>query len=169
VLTLTSVQRDNIVATCIRALPNEGCGLLLGTLEGMVSEVLPSPNVAESAKLYEIDSRVLLRAYRRSEEMGLSVIGVFHSHTHSEGLSEPDRRGPAPDPTWHYVLVSLRDVPSVIRSFHVTEGVVDEEQISIQPLGPKIGPPEGPRVTAWHPASNVDLVSQESTKPEEMR
>jgi proteasome lid subunit RPN8/RPN11 len=123
------------VATCIRALPNEGCGLLLGTLEGMVSEVLPSPNVAESAKLYEIDSRVLLRAYRRSEEMGLSVIGVFHSHTHSEAYPSPTDVAQAPDPTWHYVLVSLRDVPSVIRSFHVTEGVVDEEQISIQPAG----------------------------------
>jgi proteasome lid subunit RPN8/RPN11 len=135
VLTLNSVQRDNIVATCIRALPNEGCGLLLGTLEGMVSEVLPSPNVAESAKLYEIDSRVLLRAYRRSEEMGLSVIGVFHSHTHSEAYPSPTDVAQAPDPTWHYVLVSLRDVPSVIRSFHVTEGVVDEEQISIQPAG----------------------------------
>ena len=134
-LTLTTVQRDNIVATCIRALPNEGCGLLLGTLEGMVSEVLPSPNVAESAKLYEIDSRVLLRAYRRSEEMGLSVIGVFHSHTHSEAYPSPTDVAQAPDPTWHYVLVSLRDVPSVIRSFHVTEGVVDEEQISIQPAG----------------------------------
>ena len=136
-LTLNSVQRDNIVATCIRALPNEGCGLLLGTLEGMVSEVLPSPNVAESAKLYEIDSRVLLRAYRRSEEMGLSVIGVFHSHTHSEAYPSPTDVAQAPDPTWHYVLVSLRDVPSVIRSFHVTEGVVDEEQISIQPAGPE--------------------------------
>jgi len=135
VLTLTSVQRDNIVATCIRALPNEGCGLLLGTLEGMVSEVLPSPNVAESAKLYEIDSRVLLRAYRRSEEMGLSVIGVFHSHTHSEAYPSPTDVAQAPAPTWHYDLVSLRDVPSVIRSFHVTEGVVDEEQISIQPAG----------------------------------
>ena len=134
-LTLTSVLRDNFVATCIRALPNEGCGLLLGTLEGMVSEVLPSPNVAESAKLYEIDSRVLLRAYRRSEEMGLSVIGVFHSHTHSEAYPSPTDVAQAPDPTWHYVLVSLRDVPSVIRSFHVTEGVVDEEQISIQPAG----------------------------------
>jgi len=62
-----------------------------------VSEVLPSPNVAESAKLYEIDSRVLLRAYRRSEEMGLSVIGVFHSHTHSEAYPSPTDVAQAPD------------------------------------------------------------------------
>jgi hypothetical protein len=35
----------------------------------------------------------------------------------------------APDPTWHYLLVSLRDVPSVIRSFRIIEGAIDEEEI----------------------------------------
>jgi len=27
--------------------------------------------------------------------------------------------------------VSLRDVPTVIRSFHVVDGVIDEEEISL--------------------------------------
>jgi proteasome lid subunit RPN8/RPN11 len=130
VLRLTSLQRDAIVATCIRALPNEGCGLLIGSLDGTVSEVVPSPNVAESAKLYEIDSRVLLGAYRRSEEAGQSVLGVFHSHTHSDAYPSPTDVAQAPDPTWHYLLVSLRDVPSVIRSFRIIEGAIDEEEIS---------------------------------------
>ncbi len=118
------------MATCIRALPNEGCGLLLGTPDGTVTEVLASPNVADSAKIYEIDSRVLLQAYRRSEEEGSSVIGVFHSHTHSEAYPSPTDVAQAPDPTWHYVLVSLRDLPTVIRSFRVLDGVIDEEEIS---------------------------------------
>lgn len=129
--TLRSDQRDAIVATCIRALPNEGCGLLLGTPDGTVTEVLASPNVADSAKLYEVDSRVLLRAYRRSEAEGLSVIGVFHSHTHSEAYPSPTDVAQAPDPTWHYVLVSLRDVPTSIRSFHVIDGEIDEEEICL--------------------------------------
>lgn len=129
-LTLRSDLRDAIVATCIRALPNEGCGLLLGTSEGTVTDVLASPNVADSAKLYEIDSRVLLRAYRQSEEDGRMVIGVFHSHTHSHAYPSATDVAQAPDPTWHYVLVSLRDVPTVIRSFHVVDGVIDEEEIS---------------------------------------
>ena len=130
-LTLRSDQRDTIVATCIRALPNEGCGLLLGTPDGTVTEVLPSANVADSARLYEIDSHVLLQAYRRSEEEGLSVIGVFHSHTHSEAYPSPTDVAQAPDPLWHYVLVSLRDVPTVIRSFHVIDGEINEEEISL--------------------------------------
>ncbi len=122
------------MATCIRALPNEGCGLLLGTPDGTVTEVLASANVADSAKLYEIDSRVLLDAYRRSEHGGPVVIGVFHSHTHSVAYPSPTDVAQAPDPTWHYVLVSLRDVPSVLRSFHVIEGVIDEEEVVVAPV-----------------------------------
>jgi len=128
VLTLRSDQRDAIVATCIRALPNEGCGLLLGTPDGAVTEVLASLNVADSAKLYEIDSRVLFQASRRSEVEGLSVIGVFHSHTHSEAYPSPTDVAQAPDPAWHYVLVSLRDVPTVIRSFRIIDGEINEEE-----------------------------------------
>jgi [CysO sulfur-carrier protein]-S-L-cysteine hydrolase len=119
-----------MVATCIRALPNEGCGLMLGTPDGTVTEIVASPNVAQSAKLYEIDSRVLLSAYRRSDEEGLSILGVFHSHTHSEAYPSPTDVAQAPDPEWHYVVISLRDVPSIVRSFRIVEGEIDEEAIS---------------------------------------
>jgi proteasome lid subunit RPN8/RPN11 len=130
-LTLTTSQRDALVATCVRALPNEGCGLLLGTSQGLVVDVVASPNVAESAKVYEIDSGVLLRAYRRADKEGLTVMGVFHSHTHSEAYPSPTDIGLAPDPLWHYVLVSLRDLPTVVRSFHIEDGAVDEEPLVV--------------------------------------
>jgi proteasome lid subunit RPN8/RPN11 len=131
VLTLRRVHQDAIVATCIRALPNEGCGLLLGSADGTVTDVVASRNVADSAKLYEIDSAVLLRAYRRSDDEGLSVLGVFHSHTHSEAYPSPTDVAQAPDPAWHYVLVSLRDVPTVVRSFRIADGEINEEEISV--------------------------------------
>jgi proteasome lid subunit RPN8/RPN11 len=130
VLTFSSRQRDAIVATCIRALPNEGCGLLLGWPDGTVTEVLASANVADSAKVYEIDSRVLLQASRRSDEDGHVIVGVFHSHTHSEAFPSPTDVAQAPDPSWHYVVVSLRDVPTVLRSFRILDGVIEEEEVS---------------------------------------
>ena len=120
-----------MVATCIRALPNEGCGLLLGTSDGTVTQVLASPNVADSAKLYEIDSRVLLRAQRESDAKNVSILGVFHSHTHSEAYPSPTDVAQAPDPEWHYVLVSLRDVPTELRSFRIVDGEIDEEDIAL--------------------------------------
>ena len=103
---------------------------MLGALDGTVTEIVPSPNVADSAKLYEIDSRVLLRAYRQSEAEGSSVLGVFHSHTHSEALPSPTDVAQAPDPSWHYVLVSLRESPSTIRSFLIVDGAITEEEVT---------------------------------------
>jgi len=129
VLTLTSAQRDTMVATCIRALPDEGCGLLVGTPDGVVDEIVPSVNVAASAKIYEIDPKVLLRTYRQAEDRGLEVIGVFHSHTHSAAYPSPTDIRQAPDPSWHYVLVSLAVLPTDVRSYRIVDGVVTEEDI----------------------------------------
>ena len=39
---------------------------------------------------------------------GLEIIGVVHSHTHTEAYPSPTDVAQAPDPSWHYVIVSLR-------------------------------------------------------------
>jgi proteasome lid subunit RPN8/RPN11 len=93
--------------------------------------VVPSTNIAHSAKVYEIDPKVLLRASRDADDAGLEIIGVFHSHTHSEAYPSPTDIRQAPDPSWHYVLVSLRDLPTVVRSYQIMEGEVNEEEVSL--------------------------------------
>ncbi len=134
-LVLDEQQRDAIIATCIRALPDEGCGLLLGVNEddrAVARHVIASENVLHSAKVYEIDAKVLLRAYRRADDEGIDVLGVFHSHTHSEAYPSPTDVAQAPDPAWHYMLVSLRTLPTVLRSFSIVDGVVTEEEVLIR-------------------------------------
>lgn len=126
---MTAHHRDAVIATCIRALPNEGCGLLVGTPDGMVHHVVASPNVADSAKVYEIESRVLLTTYRSADDDGLAVIGVFHSHTHSAAYPSATDVDQAPDPAWHYVLVSLREIVADVRSFRIVNGLVSEEEL----------------------------------------
>jgi proteasome lid subunit RPN8/RPN11 len=96
-----------------------------------VSEVVASPNVADSAKVYEIDPRVLLSTFRRADKAGLSVVGVFHSHTHSEAFPSPTDVDQAPDPSWHYLIVSLRDVPTALRSFTIADGAAHEEPVEV--------------------------------------
>jgi [CysO sulfur-carrier protein]-S-L-cysteine hydrolase len=130
VLRLTDAHREAMVAAAVRALPNEGCGLLVGRDE-VVWEVVVSANVADSARVYEVDPGVLLRTFRDAEVRGLEVIGAFHSHTHSEAFPSPTDVAQAPDPTWHYVIVSLRDVPSVLRSFRIRGEGVDEEDLEV--------------------------------------
>jgi proteasome lid subunit RPN8/RPN11 len=134
VLVLNEQQRDAIVATCIRALPDEGCGILLGVNDGdraIVRHVMASENVLHSAKVYEIDPKMLLRAYRRADDEVIDVLGVFHSHTHSEAYPSPTDVAQAPDPQWHYVLVSLRALPTQLRSFRIVDDAVDEEEVVV--------------------------------------
>jgi hypothetical protein len=37
----------------------------------------------------------------------------------------------APDPAWHYVIVSLRDAAPVVRSFRIAEETIAEEPIAL--------------------------------------
>ena len=120
-----------MVATCVRALPDEGCGLLVGTPDGVVTEVVPSPNVAHSARIYEIDPKVLLRTFRQADETGQVVLGVFHSHTHSEAYPSPTDVAQAPDPEWHYVIVSLKREAPETRSYRIVDGAIASEPVAV--------------------------------------
>ena len=123
---------DEMVAHCLRGLPDEACGLLGGDLAtGEVKVLYPTENDAASAKVYTIPPRAHLRADRDAEERGMAIIGVFHSHTRTEAYPSPTDVRQAPDPAWHYVIVSLRDTLPAIRSYRIADGSVDEEQVII--------------------------------------
>jgi proteasome lid subunit RPN8/RPN11 len=108
----------------------EGCGLLVGhSGDAAVLQVVPTRNSAASSRLYSVDSLDFLRADRAAEAAGLEVIGVFHSHTHTDPYPSPTDVAQAPDPGWHYAIVSLRhEVPS-IRSYRIRQGEVLEEPV----------------------------------------
>jgi proteasome lid subunit RPN8/RPN11 len=119
---------DRMVAHCLDCLPLEACGLLVGRGEE-VCEVYPAVNAARSARVYMVEPRDLLRADRAAEAAGLGLIGVWHSHTHTPAYPSPTDVAQAPDPAWHYVLVSLSDLEPVVRSYRVVDGGVKEEPV----------------------------------------
>ncbi len=57
---------------------------------------------------------------------------MFHSHTHTDAYPSPTDVAQAPDPDWHYVLVSLRDMEPVVRSFWIVDEVIAEEPVRIE-------------------------------------
>lgn len=123
---------DEMAAHCLSCYPEEGCGLLVGDLaRGRVVEVHPTENVTHSAQVYTVDPGAHLRIDREAEERGLSVIGVFHSHTHTDPYPSPTDVGQAPDPAWHYVLVSLRHEAPSTRSYKISDGMVREERVGL--------------------------------------
>ena len=62
-----------------RSLPNEACGLLAGVGEE-VRLVLPVRNEAASPVRFRMAPREQLAAFRRIEEAGLQLLGIYHSH-----------------------------------------------------------------------------------------
>lgn len=100
-------------------------------LTGKVLRCYPTRNAAASAKLYLVDPKDLLAADRDAEAAGMELMGVFHSHTHTDAYPSPTDIGQAPDPGWHYVLVSLRDTHPVLRSYRIVEESVTEESVVV--------------------------------------
>lgn len=114
-------------------LPEEACGLLGGDpATGEVSLFFPCRNAAASARVYEVDGKDYLRADREAERLGLDLIGVMHSHTHTDAYPSPTDLDQAVDPSWHYVIVSLRHPEPVVRSFLLDGTDITEEPVTVE-------------------------------------
>ena len=85
-------------------------------------------------KVYTVDPKDHLRADRDAERRGLEIIGVMHSHTHTEAYPSPTDVAQAPDPAWHYVIVSLKREAPVLRSYRIVDGEIAEEPVELRPL-----------------------------------
>ena len=127
-----SMSRDlynDMLAHAIRGLPLEACGLFAGDPAGLVYKFYPCTNMAESSKLYTVNPSEMLKADRDAEDNGWQILGVMHSHTHTDPYPSPTDVAQAPDPQWHYVIVSLRDDAPMLRSFRIADGQITEEPV----------------------------------------
>jgi [CysO sulfur-carrier protein]-S-L-cysteine hydrolase len=136
-LRLTETQYATIVGNCYAGLPNEACGLLVGPLgrngepTGGISEARPCRNADASAVTYTVDPRDLLAAMRTAEARGDEIVGVWHSHTHTEGYPSPTDVRQAADPAWMYVIVSLRDQIPMLRAYRIRGGQIAEIAVEL--------------------------------------
>jgi proteasome lid subunit RPN8/RPN11 len=116
----------SLVAHCERDAPLEACGLLLGTGSRIVA-VYPAVNEANSRVRYVAAPIDVLRADRRARELGLEIVGVYHSHPTTRAFPSPTDVENAPDSTWIYIVVSLQDGKTEVRAFRIEEGQVSEQ------------------------------------------
>jgi proteasome lid subunit RPN8/RPN11 len=136
-LRLTESQYATIVGSCYDGLPDEACGLFIGPLAldgqstGAMSEALPCRNADASARTYTVDPRDLLAAGRTAETRGEEIVGVWHSHTHTDAYPSPTDVRQAVDPMWWYVIVSLRDDAPVLRAYQIVDGSVVEHAVEL--------------------------------------
>jgi proteasome lid subunit RPN8/RPN11 len=134
-LRLSLAQYRTIVAHCYDGLPNEACGLLAGPVDadgepsGVVTTVYPCTNADASARTYTVDSRELLLAMRDAQSRDEDLVGVWHSHTHSDAYPSDTDVRQALEPFWLYVLVSLKHAEPVLRAYRIRDGVIGECEV----------------------------------------
>lgn len=94
------------------AYPEEGAGLLLGSVTGedrQVEMILPLTNAREGEarhNRYLITAQEMLRGEQEAMRRGLDVLGVFHSHPdHPNQPSEFDREWALP--WFSYIITSV--------------------------------------------------------------
>jgi proteasome lid subunit RPN8/RPN11 len=138
VLRLSPQIHQQMLAHALDGLPLEACGLFAGTPAdpadpsgaAVVERFYPCVNEAASSKVYTVGGRDFLRADRDAEDHGWQLLGVMHSHTHTDAYPSPTDVAQAPDPEWHYVIVSLRDDAPSLRSHRIVDGVITEEAVT---------------------------------------
>jgi len=132
-----------IVSHALHAYPEEACGLLVGPTPAgpaggsgagaaRVVRAVPARNEAASARVYTVHPLDLLRADREAEQAGFALLGVYHSHTHTAPFPSPTDVAQAPDPSWHYVLVSLAAPEPALRSYRIEAGKRTEEPVVLE-------------------------------------
>ena len=136
-LRLTESQYATIIGNCYDGLPDEACGLLVGPFDaggqptGVITQARPCRNADASARTYTVDPRDMLAAMRAAEASGDEIVGVWHSHTHTEAYPSPTDVRQAVDPVWWYPIVSLRDGEPVMRAYRIVDGEITEGRIEL--------------------------------------
>lgn len=135
-LRLTTDILDGIGKHVEEAYPEEGAGFLLGR-EGEVKEIFPLPNAREDEARHNrflFTPEDYLKAELKADSLGLSLIGVFHSHPDCPNIpSEYDREWA--QPFFSYIITRVDNGRAVNhRSWRLMEdrSKYVEEEISIQ-------------------------------------
>ena len=117
------------------AYPEEGAGFLIGA-QGEVKQILPLPNAREDEARHNrflITPEDYLKAELTADRLGMSLIGVFHSHPDCPNIpSEYDREWA--QPFFSYIITRVDQGKAVSsRSWRLVEdrSRYEEEEIKI--------------------------------------
>ncbi len=127
---------DEMIEHCLKGRPYEACGIL-AVSDGAITKVFRMTNAAGSPVRYALDPQEQFAAYKKLDELGWDLGGVFHSHTRTEAYPSPtDVRLASEDVP--YVIVSLASDPPSIRAFRIlkenlfdTDGRIEEVPVVV--------------------------------------
>ncbi len=121
---------DDMIAHCREGYPNEACGILAGR-DREVSKLFRMQNVESSPVSYLMDSKEQFEVMKALRGDGFSIVALFHSHPDSVAFPSAKDVALAFYDDSAYVIVSLCGGEPEVKAFFITNGVVEEIEISI--------------------------------------
>ena len=111
-------------------LPYESCGYLAQE-HGIVNTHYELTNTDKAADHFSMDPKEQFAAIKEIRGCGATLCAVYHSHPETPARPSEEDIRLAFDPDVSYVIISLADGQSSVKSFRINNGIVVAEDIEI--------------------------------------
>lgn len=129
-LRLPVTMLADIIRHVDREHPNEACGVIGGSPNGTLVEVIPMTNADASPDWFRLDPEQQMLVWQDLEYRGLRPVVLYHSHTATPAVpSRTDEAFAADHPDSVFLIVSARD--GMARCFRTEGGRLVEEDVDL--------------------------------------
>jgi [CysO sulfur-carrier protein]-S-L-cysteine hydrolase len=123
---------EHMLAHARKEAPIEACGYLMGS-EDFITRAVAITNAEGREDHFTFDPKEQFEAYRTAQDLGVEIIGAYHSHPASPARPSAEDVRLAFDPAMLYVIASLMEGGATVKAFRIREGEVEEEPLVVQP------------------------------------
>ncbi|MFN3551070.1 MAG: Mov34/MPN/PAD-1 family protein [Endomicrobiia bacterium] len=145
-LYLTKQQYQEIINHAKEEYPKEACGILAGrtvqssmfSVQRKVEKVYRMTNVSEKPEVcYFMDPQEQLKVFKEIRQLGLEMLGIYHSHSNTPAYPSQRDCELAFYPEASYVIISFNVQHSMfnepeVRAFKIIEGKIEEDKVVIR-------------------------------------
>jgi len=117
---------QSIVAHARSVHPEECCGLVASDQTGSPVRVIPMTNTLHSPVRYQMDPKEQFSVGKSLRLDGMSIWGIYHSHSISEAYPSVVDVNLAYYPDLFYLITSPVTTPPSLRMFQIKDGKITE-------------------------------------------
>lgn len=123
---------EQIIEDAKKQSPNEACGIIAGSGERGVL-FYPMENTDKSPVSYFMSPQQQLQVAKDIRNKGLEMLGIYHSHPHSEAYPSAKDVELAFYPEAYYIIVSLKDKDNpALRVFRIKDKKIQEQDFKVE-------------------------------------
>jgi proteasome lid subunit RPN8/RPN11 len=130
-LRVTKHIHDDLITHAREGFPLEVCGIL-GGVGDLVSAIYRMTNTDASNEHFMMDPKEKFAVIKDLRAKGIAMLAIYHSHPETPARPSQEDIRLALTPDVSYIIISLADSQqAVVKSFKISNGVVDAEEIVI--------------------------------------